>query len=68
MIVLEIVLESEDVEALTAIAEQVGIGLDMLVVMACRKYVRQVEKDGLPTITGVMLRESLDDDRSESEP
>lgn len=56
MRVLEIVLDDDLSEKLEAIAQALGLPLDVVVVMACQKYVRRVEEHGLPRITGVMLR------------
>lgn len=63
MIVLEVVLEPEDAEVLEAIAEKWGVSLEIVVTMACQKYVRQAQKDGLPGITGVGMR--FDEDKRE---
>ena len=58
MIELQIILEKALAEKLEAIGEKFGISLDMVVVMACQKYVRWVERFGLPRITGVKLDDS----------
>lgn len=57
MIELQIILEKQLAEKLEAIGEKFGISLDMIVVMACQKYVKWVERFGLPRITGVKFND-----------
>lgn len=52
MIDLEIILEEELAAKMESIAERIGVRLDMLVVMACQKYMHWIEKRGLPKVTG----------------
>ena len=62
MIELQIILEGAVAEKLQAIAERLGLGLVIVVVMACQKYIRWVDQRGLPPITGVKLGTQLRDE------
>lgn len=53
MIDLEIILDEKLATGMEAIAKRLGVRLDMLVVMACQKYMQWVAQRGLPKITGV---------------
>jgi len=55
MVVLEIILRHEEAEELECIAEALGLTLEIVVVMACQKYIRRVREHGLPKITGVRM-------------
>jgi len=59
MIELEILLEKKLASKMEAIAEWLGISLEIVIVMACQKYVRWVEKRGLPKITAVAMGADL---------
>ena len=62
MIELQIILEGSVAEKLQAIAERLGLTLEIVVVMPCQKYIRWVDQRGLPPITGVRLGTRLRDE------
>lgn len=55
MLVVEIVLDDELREELEIVAEIMGVSLEVLVVMACQKYVQWINEQGFPRIVGLRL-------------
>jgi len=59
--IIELILEEDLLEDLTIIAELTGVPIEAVIVMACRKYIEVVNRDGFPKVTGVGFRLSQEE-------